>query len=163
MTAPQAKPQPETLRARVRAVAMALAVVLAGAGGGLFGVRLGDAASAPGVERVSVVAPDSVAGAPADAARSRGGFTGFGGPPALRGEVQRSAPVMSVDAGTLVVGSGDSSVTVRYSAPGRLFRIVPAGAPLQPGDLVQVRAQGGRMLGVLRLPPGLEEGGNRAR
>lgn len=152
-----------TVRTRLQAAAVAVAVVLVGAGGGLLGLQLGDAASAPDVERVSVLAPDAVAGPPADVARSPGGFTGFGGPPALRGEVQRSAPVLSEEAGALVVGTAESSVTVRFSSPARRFRIVPAGVPLRPGDLVQVRVQDGRAVGVLRLPPGLEEGGNRAR
>lgn len=152
-----------TLRTRVKAAIWTVAVVLAGAGGGLLGMRLGDAASAPRVERVTVVAPDLFAGPPADAARSAGGFTGFGGPPAIRGEVQRSGAVQRTESGALVIGSADSSVTVRYTSPERLFRIVPAGAPVRAGDLVQVRVEGDRAMSILRLPPGLEQGGNRPR
>lgn len=151
------------LRARLEAAALAAAVLLAGAGGGLLGIRLGDAASAPDVARVTVAAPEALAGPPQDAARSPGGFTGFGGPPAIRGEVQRSGTVRSAEPGTLVIGSAESSVTVRYASPERLFRIAPAGAPLRPGDLVQVRVEGGRAAALLRLPPGLEQGGNRPR
>lgn len=151
------------LRARVEAVAILAAVLLAGAGGALMGVRLGDAASAPDVERITLAAPETLAGPPPDAARSPGGFTGFGGPPAIRGEVQRGGVVQSVEPGTLVIGSAESSVTVRYTSPQRLFRIVPAGAPLRAGDLVQVRVEDGRAVAVLRLPPGLEQGGNRPR
>lgn len=151
------------LHARVEAVAITAAVLLAGAGGALLGVRLGDAASAPNVERIMLAAPETLAGPPQDAARSPGGFTGFGGPPAIRGEVQRGGTVQSVEPGALVVGSAESSVTVRYTSPQRLFRIVPSAAPLRAGDLVQVRVEGGRAIAVLRLPPGLEQGGNRPR
>ena len=152
------------LRARLEAVAIAAAVLLAGAGGGFLGMRLGDAASAPDVERVTVVSPEALAGPPADVVRSAGGFTGLGGPPAIRGEVQRSGTVQSAESGVLVIGSAESSVTVRYTSPERLFRIVTASAPLRVGDLVQVRVEGDRALGVLRLPPaGLEQGGNRPK
>ncbi|TAK77871.1 MAG: hypothetical protein EPO16_04565 [Dehalococcoidia bacterium] len=151
------------LRARLETVAIAVAVLLAGAGGALLGVRAGNAASAPDVERLTIAAPETFAEPPQDAARSPGGFTGFGGPPAIRGEVQRSGLVQSVESGALVVGTPESSVTVRYTSPQRLFRIVPAGAPLRAGDLVQVRVEDGRALAILRLPPGLEQGGNRAR
>ncbi len=151
------------LRARIEAVAIAAAVLLAGAGGGLLGMRLGDAASAPDVERITIAAPEALAGPPQDAARSAGGFTGFGGPPAIRGEVQRSGTVQSAEPGALVIGSAESGVTVRYTSPERLFRIAPASAPLRAGDLVQVRVEDGRAAAVLRLPPGLEQGGNRAR
>ena len=151
------------LRARIEAVAITLVVLLAGAGGGVLGIRLGDAASAPEVRRVAFVAPETLVGPPRDAARSAGGFTGFGGPPAIRGEVQRSGTVQGVEAGAVVIGSAESSVTVRYTSPERLFRIAPASAPLRAGDLVQVRVEDGRAVAVLRLPPGLEQGGNRPR
>lgn len=152
-----------TLRARLEAAAVALAVLLAGAGGGLLGVRLGHSASAPDVERITIMAPEALAGPPSDAARSPGGFTGFGGPPAIRGEVQRSGTVQSAASGSVVIGSAESSVTVRYTSPERLFRIAPAGTPLRAGDLVQVRVEEGRAAAILRLPPGLEQGGNRPR
>ncbi|RJQ07721.1 MAG: hypothetical protein C4558_09130, partial [Dehalococcoidia bacterium] len=63
----------------------------------------------------------------------------------------------------LVIGSAESSVTVRYTSPERLFRILPAGTSLRAGDLIQVRVEDGRAAAVLRLPPGLEQGGNRPR
>lgn len=151
------------LRARIEAATIAGVVLFAAAGGGFLGMRLGDVASEPDVERVTVVAPEVLAGPPDDVARSPGGFTGFGGPPAVRGEVQRSGLVQRADAGTLVVGDAESGVTVRYTSPERLFRIVRAGAPLRPGDLVQVRSEDGRAIAILRLPPGLEQGGNRPK
>ena len=151
------------LTARIRTVAVAALVILAGASGGILGVRLGNAASKPNVERVTVVAPQALAGPPQDAARSSGGFTGFGGPPALRGEVQRSGAVQSVEPGALVIGSAESSVTVRYTTPERLFRITQSTAPLRPGDLLQVRIEGNIAAALLRLPSDLEQGGNRAR
>ncbi|MBM4409886.1 MAG: hypothetical protein FJ037_00925 [Chloroflexi bacterium] len=151
------------LRARLEVVAVAAVVLLAGAGGAWLGVRLGHAVSEPTVERVTITAPEMLAGAPPDAARSPGGFTGFGGPPAIRGEVQRSGTIQSATSGVLVIGSSESSVTVRYTSPERLFRIAPAVTPLRVGDLVQVRVEDGRVAAILRLPPGLEQGGNRPR
>lgn len=151
------------LRSRIETVVVVAVVLLAGAGGGLLGMRLGDAASAPNIERVTVAAPEALAGPPQDAARSAGGFTGFGGPPAIRGEVQRSGTVQSAGPGALVIGSAESSVTVRYTSSERLFRIAPAGTPPRAGDLVQVRVEGDHAAAILRLPPGLEQGGNRLR
>ena len=152
-----------TLRARLQTAAVVVAVMLASAGGGWLGIRLGHAASEPHVERVEVVAPEVLAGPSADVARSPGGFTGFGGAPALRGEVQRSGAVQRADAGAVVVGSAESNVTVRYTSPERLFRIVPAGSPPKPGDLVQVRVKDGAAISLLRLPANLEQGSNRPR
>lgn len=152
-----------TLRARLQSAAVVVAVLLASAGGGWLGIRLGHAASEPNVERVEVVAPEALAGPPANVARSPGGFTGFGGAPALRGEVQRNGTVQRADAGSVVVGPAESNVTVRYTSPERLFRIVPAGTPLKAGDLVQVRVKDGAALSLLRLPANLEQGSNRPR
>ena len=152
-----------TLRSRLRTAAVVAAMLLASVGGGWLGVRLGHAASEPNVERVAVAAPEALAGPPADAVRSPGGFTGFGGAPALRGEVQRSGTVQRSDAGAVVIGTAESNVTVRYTSPERLFRIVPAGSPLKAGDLVQVRVKDGAATSLLRLPANLEQGSNRPR
>jgi hypothetical protein len=152
-----------TLRARLQTLAVVGVVLLASAGGGWLGIRLGHAASEPDIEHVEVVAPEVLAGPPADVARSPGGFTGFGGAPALRGEIQRSGTVQRADAGAVVVGTAESNVTVRYTSPERLFRIVPAGTPLRAGDLVQVRVKDGAALSLLRLPANLEQGSNRPR
>lgn len=152
-----------TLRARLRTTAIGFAVLFAGAGGGWAGVRLGHTASTPHVEHVAITAPEALSGPPADVARSPGGFTGFGGPPALRGEVQRTGPVLHSDAGLVVIGTAESNASVRYTSPERLFRIAPASTPIKPGDLVQVRVRDGNVIAVLRLPPNLEQGTNRPK
>lgn len=152
-----------TLRARLQAWATGLAVLLAAVGGGWVGTRLGHSASAPHVDHVSVTAPEALAGPPADAARSPGGFTGFGGPPALRGEVQRSGAVLRVESGLVVVGTAESSTNLRYTSAERLFRIAPATTPVKAGDLVQIRVKDGQATGILRLPPDLEQGTNRPK
>ncbi len=150
-----------TLRARLARAALVAAVLLACAGGAVAGVRMGDAASAPDIEEIVIAAPDALAGPPTGTVRSAGGFTGFGGPPAIRGEVQRSGAIQSTQADAVTLGSTESSVTVRYTSPQRLFRIGPVTSALKVGDLVQVRVDGDRASAVLRLPPGLEQGGNR--
>ncbi len=152
-----------SVRRRLARAATWAGLAIACALGAAAGVGLGHAASEPRVEEIEVTAPRSLTGPPEGTIRSSGGFTGFGGPPALRGEVQRSGPVLSVESGSVTVGTMDSHSIVRFTSPERLFRIVPAGAPLKAGDLVQVRVDGDRATSLLRLPPGLEEGGNRPR
>jgi len=152
-----------SLRGRLKRGAIWAGLLLACALGTTAGIRLGHAASEPHVEEIEVTAPRSLAGPPEGTIRSLGGFTGFGGPPAIRGEVQRSGSVLRAETGSVTVGTGESQSTVRYNSPERLFRIVPASAAPRAGDLVQVRLEGDRATSVLRLPPGLEEGGNRPR
>lgn len=150
-----------TLRARLARAGLAATVALACLGGAVAGMRLAEQASSPNVEEIVIVAPDALAGPPAGTARSPGGFTGFGGSPALRGEVQRSGSVQNAQADAVTLGSAESNVTVRYTSPQRLFRIAPATSEMRAGDLVQVRVEGDRAVALLRLPPGLEQGGNR--
>lgn len=149
------------LRQRLVTTVVASLVLLAAAGGGALGVRLGRAASAPAVRHVAVAAAEGFAGPPADAARSPGGFTGFGGRPALGGEVLRSGTVETAGGGATAIASPGSTLTVRVTSAERLYAIVPASAPLRAGDSVQVHARDGSAVAVLRLPPGLGQGGNR--
>jgi hypothetical protein len=149
------------LRERFVFLAGLVLVLVAGAGGALLGMWLGETASAPEERRVTIVDPDSSLSAVDALARSTGGFTGFGGRPALLGEVLRTGEVKATSPGTIELASTESRATVRYTTPERLFRIVPLTTPLRPGDLVQLRVQDGAVTGALRLPTGLEEGINR--
>ena len=148
------------LRERFIVLAGLVLVIAAGAGGSLLGMRLGEAASAPAERRVAITDPD-MATIDTAVARSAGGFTGFGGRPALRGEVLRSGEIKSAGTGSIEVASPESVSTVRYSTTERLFRIAASSAPLRAGDLVQVQVKDGAVTAALRLPPGLDEGINR--
>jgi hypothetical protein len=149
------------LRERFILLASLVLVVAAGAGGGLLGLRLGEAASAPAQRRLTVADPDGAVLDEAAAGRSAGGFTGFGGRPALRGEVLRTGEIKAASSGAIDLASTESGATVRYTTPERLFRIAALSGPLRPGDLVQVLVRDGAVTGVLRLPAGLDAGINR--
>ena len=150
------------MRWRRRLVTSAVAALTAAglAGGALLGLRLGAAASAPTYRTVAIAAPDGFAGPAATARRSPGGFTGFGGRPALAGDVLRSGTVETTGS-DIVITSTESTITVRPSSAERLFAIGPATAPLRAGDTVQLYVRDGVVLAVLRLPPGIGQGGNR--
>lgn len=148
-------------RGRLRTAAVTGLVLAALAAGGLLGVRLGRVASTPAARHIAVSAPEAFAGPPADVARSAGGFTGFGGRPALGGEVLRSGTVETTGGGTILIAGAESTLSLRATSSERLYGILPATAPLRAGDLVQVYARDGAAVAVLRLPPGLGQGGNR--
>jgi hypothetical protein len=135
-------------------------VLIAGAAGALLGARLADAATRPGHEELVIAAPALAAGAAPDALRAPGGFTGFGGTPALTGAVVRAGTVASVDtdAHTITIDAPGSQATVRYSSTVRLFDLKPIAGALAPGDVVVVRFQGDGPVGVMRVPGDLEEG-----
>lgn len=149
------------LRRRLATFALTGLVLATLASGALLGARLGRAASAPAVRNVAIAAPEGFTGPAADARRSPGGFTGFGGKPALAGDVLRGGTVETSSAGNLVIATAESTLTLRTTSAERLYAITPASSPLRPGDAVQVLARNGVVAGVLRLPPGLGEGGNR--
>lgn len=138
------------------------ALVLAVLGGGvLLGMRLGQTASAPEVRHVVIPAPEGFAGPAAETRRSPGGFTGFGGKPALAGEVLRGGTVETSGNSGIVIATAESTLTVRTSSAERLYAIAATSTPLRSGDAVQVLARDGVVLGVLRLPAGIGQGGNR--
>jgi len=149
------------LRRRLVTFAIAGAVIAAFASGGLLGVRFGRAASAPVVRQVSIAAPEAFAGPAADARRSPGGFTGFGGSPALAGSALRGGTVGTVGSGSVAIVTGESTLTLRPTSAERLYTIAAATTPIRAGDAVQVLSRDGVVTGLLRLPPGLGEGGNR--
>jgi hypothetical protein len=120
-------------------------------------------ASEPEEQRLAITDPGAVRSAGDEAARSAGGFTGFGGRPALRGEVLRTGRIDNISGGVIVVASPESAATVRYSTPERLYRIARASTPLRAGELVQLLVKDEAVIGVLRVPPGLDEGINRGQ
>lgn len=149
------------LRRRLVTFALTALVLAALASGALLGMRLGRAASAPVVRHVAISAPEGFAGPTADARRSIGGFTGFGGRPALAGDVLRGGTVETSSRGNIVIATAGSTLTLRTSSTERLYVITAATMPLRPGDAVQVHVRDGVVIGVLRVPPGLGQGGNR--
>lgn len=127
------------------------------AGGAYLGVSVGASVTAPGLQRVLLEDPAQFTDIPAWAGRSRAGFTGFGGLPALPGVVFRSGVVEAHEEGTLTIGSADAQTTIDYTRPLRLFQIRPAATALAVGDAVVVRLVDGDAAGFLRLVVTIEE------
>jgi hypothetical protein len=98
------------------------------------------------------------------ALRSSAGFTGFE-EGALGGAVTRSGVAEGGEGGeegVLAVQTESARMQVRLSSPDRLYRIVPAEAPLAAGDVVVVRVdEDGVAEAVLRVPADLREGDSR--
>ena len=131
---------------------MVFALMAALAGAGAF---LGGAVASNLTERgqrvVLLENPQSFAQTPAWAKRSAGGFTGFGGLPALAGVVLHSGTISESSDGRLLVDAPNARTTVDFTEPLRLFRIRPAESPLVRGDVVLVRTTDETTTGVLRL------------
>lgn len=141
----------------VTAVTVA-ALVAAALAGLVLGRWVGERASAPAVIELVIQDP-ALAAADADEGwTTRGGFTGFGGLPALPGEVWRAAHVVASEPGRLVITSGGATTTIDYRAPSRLFEIAPVEG-VGVGDIVVVRVVDGVAAAVLIVPPDVEEGG----
>ncbi len=157
-----------TLRTRILMSMAVIGLLSAGAAGAVSGIILGDRASEPGTTTLSLLDPAFQQLLAEPAYRSAGGFTGFGGMPALGGRVLRFGTVRGLEldpptgsgtiGGTLTVEADGAVATVRFVRAERFFSIGPAVEPLQPGDLVQLRIEGQQAVGSLRLPPDLEEG-----
>ncbi len=145
-------------RALLSAVVTVAALLTAGLAGAVLGTVAGERASEPRVEELVLTEPALLAETPAGALRSVGGFTGFGGLPALPGDVLRAGTVVEGREGALVVDSGGSEAEIRFSSPSRLFRISALRDALGAGDIVVVRFVDGTPQAVLRVPPDLEEG-----
>ncbi|MDE2695677.1 MAG: hypothetical protein OXH97_04065 [Chloroflexota bacterium] len=140
----------------VAAVTIA-ALVAAALAGLVLGRWAGERASAPTVVELAIEDP-ALAAADADEGwTTRGGFTGFGGLPALPGEVWRAAHVVESEPGRLVITSGGATTTIDYRATSRLFEIVP-GDSIEVGDIVVVRIVDGVIAAMLVVPPDVEEG-----
>ena len=157
-----------TLRTRIVTVMAVLGLLGLGAAGVFAGIVLGDRASEPGSTTLTLVDPAFQQLLAEDAVRSDGGFTGFGGLPALNGRVLRFGTVEAVAldppspagtiGGSLTVAADGALAIVRFVRIERFFAIEPASQPLQPGDLVQLRVEGDQAVSTLLLPPDLEAG-----
>jgi hypothetical protein len=130
-----------------------LMLIGAAAGGGWLGVTLGERASEPDVRRLTFRDPLQLEDTPPFAVRSTGGFTGFGGPPALDGDVLRAGSVAAVDEGSLTLEDGAGELVVTYATPVLVRRIRPAEAPLADGDTVLVRSVDDVPVSILRVVP----------
>lgn len=136
---------------RVASALLLIALVAAAPSGFYAGARIARTVTAPETELVAIGDPALATAIPDWAQRSAGGFTGFGGLPALPGDVLRSGTVTETSEGMLVVTGPDSETVITYSEPLRLYRIRPAAGALRSGDAVVVRLVGGTVTGVLRL------------
>lgn len=139
------------LPARAAATFLVLALVALAGGGFVAGAAAGRAVSEPGELRLVFSDPTQMDTTPGVAQRSGGGFTGFGGSPALPGDVLRTGVVGGVDDGSFTVDAAGASIVVSYGEPQRLFRIERATTPLVEGDVVLVRLVDGAVTGVLRV------------
>ena len=86
-------------------------------GGARLGIALAERFTAPETVELLFVDPLQLAGTPDFALRSAGGFTGFGGPPALGGAVLRTGPVSAPQAGPLAIEGPSSAVPGPYPSP----------------------------------------------
>ncbi len=130
---------------------LALAVLALAGGGFVAGAAAGRAVSEPGEVRLVFSDPTQMDTTPDVAQRSGGGFTGFGGSPALAGDVLRAGVVGGIEDGSFTVDAAGASILVSFSESQRLFRIEPATTPLVEGDVVLVRLVDGTVTGVLRV------------
>lgn len=156
MSARSGQPVARAPWALVAAVTTA-ALVASALGGLVLGRWAGERASEPAVIEVVIDDP-ALAAADADEGwTTRGGFSGFGGLPALPGEVWSAARVVESEPGRLVITSDGATTAIDYRSPSRLFEIAPA-AGVEVGDIVVVRIVDGVAVAMLVAPPDLEEG-----
>lgn len=150
------------MSARLRGWLTALGLAASLAAGVVTGSALGQRASQPGTEALTLAAPSSAGAGVASPLRSSAGFTGFEGRPALGGTVVRVGAVEDVQERSLAVVEGAATFEVSLSQPLRLFRIVEASRPLQAGDIVLLQvAPDGTPQAALRVPADLYEGDSR--
>lgn len=128
-----------------------LSLIAIGGSGALLGVALGERSTQQGVQHVRIIDPLSFDAPPATALRSQGGFTGFGGLPALSGDVFRSGRVSGSSEGELLITAEGMQTVIDFSSPLRLFRIIST-EQVAVGDTVLVRRVDGEVTGVLVLP-----------
>ncbi len=150
------------MSARLRGWLSAVGLVAALAGGAVAGSALGERASRPATDALTLASPAAAGSGVASPLRSAAGFTGFEGRPALGGAVVRVGAVEDVQERSLAVVEGAGTFEVSLSQPLRLFRIVEASRPLQAGDIVLLRvASDGTPEAALRVPADLYEGDSR--
>jgi len=138
---------------RAMTAAGLIAFALAIAAGGFLGARVAASASEPDQQVLVLADPALFDGPPANARRSPGGFTGFGGA-LLPGEVITGGQLFAVEVtdegGSLVLLDGSSETSLRLSSALRLFAIAP-DATLAAGDPVVLRIVDGEVVAVLRV------------
>ena len=138
--------------------AITIAALAASALGGLaLGRWAGARASEPAVVQLVIEDPALSAAPVIEGWTSPGGFTGFGGLPALPGEVWRAALVVESAPGRLVISSEGGTTTINFGEPVRLFEIGPLDT-VEVGDIAVVRLADGVVQAVLVVPPDLEQG-----
>src|SRR5204863_73977 len=123
---------------RLITIALCAGVLFAAVDGALLGARVADRVTQPGHQSLVIEAPALAAASRPEALRSPGGFTGFGGAPALTGNVMRSGAIASVDSGRgrFVIDAPGSEAAIQFTTAVRLFRLVPLSGVLRAGDLV---------------------------
>jgi hypothetical protein len=145
---------------RVTSILAILGLLFAAVGGVVGGMRLGEAASEPGSQTLTVADPRSATPRD-DLLRSPAGFTGFEDG-ALGGVVTRSGTTTAFEDGRFSVVTGSAVMDVRISATTRLYRLVEAPGPLATGDVVVVSLDAtGAPIAVLTVPADLREGDSR--
>lgn len=130
---------------------LGLAVVVVVVAGFVIGMRLGAVVSEPGVAELRFVDPRVLDSVPSSTVRSAGGFTGFGGAPALTGGVLRSGQLAGIEPGRITVEGPSATLEVSHDGGTRLFRLAAATSDLAPGDRVVLRTESGQVAGVLRV------------
>lgn len=148
------------MNSRVRTLIAAGIGLVIVAGGFFAGSALGERASRPGTQTLTLERP--AAAAPRDVAlRSGAGFTGFEDG-ALGGAVTRSGTIAEGEDGAFAVETGSARLDVRATSPARLYRIAAGGGGVEAGDIVVVRVgEDGVAEAILRVPPDLREGDSR--
>lgn len=142
---------------RWRALATLTALVAVGGGGLWGGMWLGERASQPETQVLSLERPSTVA--PREAGvRSAAGFSGFEAG-ALGGAVSRSGTTSASGDGQLIIESASARAEVQYSNTSRFFAIGAASRAPQAGDVVIVRLNAdGAAEAVLLVPGDIREG-----
>lgn len=138
-----------------------VAIVASVLGGLTLGRWAGARASEPTVVQLVIEDPALSAAPAIDGWISDGGFTGFGGLPALPGDVWRRAHVLESEPGRLVIQSEGATTTIRFREPLRLFEIVPLDT-IEARDIAVLRLVDGLVQAVLVVPPDLEQGSGLA-
>ena len=156
MSAREGRSSPRLPWALVAAITIA-AIAAAALGGLSLGRWAGARASEPTVVQLVIEDPALSAAPAIEGWISDGGFTGFGGLPALPGEVWRRARVIESEPGRLVIDSQGTTTAISFGRPLRLFEIAPLDA-VEVGDIAVLRFVDGVVQAVLVVPADLEQG-----
>ncbi len=131
-----------------------IGVVAAAIAGAAAGVALGERASEPGTQTLTVLDP-TLALDEGPNLTSPGGFTGFEGAPALTGRVFRTGAFEALDGDTAYIASSSGALDLQIDSTARLLRLGPLAGALQPGDTVLIRYEDDEPVAILRVPSDL--------